>query len=288
MGNFKYQISPIIPTSNFNTIGIFDDQYIHSTNSALDDFTEKRRALFILLSPYQHNITQVPYELTNMVLLGCVSAVESYIRKILRNIINVDKSSSVKCAKETIKYGVVLYHSDKNMLPEALLEGYSFANGNNIKEAVKKFTGINCESTEINVVLKEFSKICQLRHCIIHRFSLLGLDNAMLLGIANHKQYIEKPIKIDFDHLNEIVQVCENVVKVINNHLFCEVLERTYYEKTEIWYSDFRRDKKIFKRYYSLFKDSSVNIDEKLIYKEFIKTMNNKYGKDYPFRQNCC
>lgn len=62
--------------------------------------------------------------------------------------------------------------------------------------------------------------VCQLRHCIVHRFGFLGSNNAITLGLATHKNYLEKPLVISFSHLNEMVQVCENTVKLINNFLF--------------------------------------------------------------------
>lgn len=280
MGKFKYSISQSMAVSNFTTTGLFDETFVHSDKSAIDDFIEKRKALFILLKPYEDNIDDLPYELANMILLGCISAVESYIRKIIRNIINVDDFTRKKCEGETLKYGAVLFH-DKTMLPEALLEGYSFASGKNIKDTVNKLIDIKFDAPELKIVLIEFSKICQLRHCVVHRFGLLGSNNAIELGLSEHQQYLEKPMRINFEHLNEMVQVCENVVKVMNNYLFCEVIERTYRNKSEIWHSDFRRDKKTFKKYFDLFKDSySINVDIE-VYKKFIKCMHEEYGKEY-------
>lgn len=279
---FRYLISEYIPVSNFTTVGLFDNSHEYSLKSAFDDFIDKRTSLFSLLKPYENNIEELPCELTNMVFLGCISAVESYVRKVIRIVINVDDFSRKNCEGQTLKYGAVLSHQDKTMLPEALLEEYSFASGRSIKETINKFLGIKCENLEpLNTVFKEFSKICQLRHCVVHRFGFLGSNNAIELGLSEHKQYLEKPLRIDFDHLNEMVQVCENVVKVINNHLFGEVLERTFRERTEIWHFDYRRDKNTFKKYFDLFKDSSSLNDYKAVYKEFVISMQKNYGKDY-------
>ncbi len=282
MSKFKYSISQYITVSNFTTTGLFDNSFVHSRKSAIDDFIDKRKALFVLIKPYESNINELPYELTNMVLLGCISAVESYIRKIIRTIINVDEASRKNCEGQTLKYGAVLSHQDKAMLPEALLENFSFTSGKNIKDTIKCMLGIECGNSQpLDTVLKEYSKICQLRHCVVHRFGLLGSNNAIELGLSEHQLYLEKPLRIDFDHLNEIVQVCENVVKVINNHLFCEVLERTFGNKTEMWYSDYRRDKNTFIKYFDLFKDSASIYDSKAICKEFINKMHEIYGKGY-------
>jgi hypothetical protein len=274
MGKFIYNISEYTPISNFTTLGLFEHTYIQSTKSALDDWIDKRISLFKLIQPYHDNITNLPFELTNMVLLGCVSAVESYFRKIIRSIINVDSYSRKKCEELNIKFGAILSQKDLSILPEALLEEYSFADSKNIKETIKKLLDINCNQiNQVDEVLNEFTAVCQLRHCIVHRFGMLGTNNAIKLGLTEHKEYIEKPLKIDFDHLNEMVQVCENVVKVMNNYLFSSILERTYTQNIENWTGDFRTDKKVFKKYFNLFKDSSRSVDEKGIYKDYINTM---------------
>ncbi|MGW7159824.1 hypothetical protein [Paenibacillus taichungensis] len=281
MAKFNYLLSSNTSASNFTTNGIFDDTFVHSRKSAIDDFIEKRSALFALLRPYEENIDLVPRELMNMILLGCISAVESYVRKIIRTIIIVDESSRKICENQHLKYGAVITH-DKFLLPEALLEEYSFTNGYNIKETIKKLTGIKLDNiSTINTVFKEYSKICQLRHCVVHRFGLLGSNNAIELGLAEHGKFLEKPLQINFEHLNEMVLVCENLVKEVNNYLFCEVLERTYKSRTEQWYFDFRRDKKTFKKYYSLFVDSSCDNKEKVVYKEFTKSMQEYYGRNF-------
>lgn len=284
---FKYSLSQYIPISNFTTVGIFDNTHVQSKKSAIDDFIDKRTSLFALIKPYENRIGELPKELTSMVFLGCISAVESYVRKIVRCIINVDKFSCKNCEGQMLKFGAVLLHQDKTMLPEALLEEYSFASGWNIKETISKLLGIKCENSEpLNTVLKEFSKICQLRHCVVHRFGFLGSNNAIELGLSEHKEYLEKPLRIDFDHLNEMVQVCENIVKVINNHLFCELIERTFNSRTEVWHFDYRRDKNTFRKYFDLFADSSSGNDCKVAYKEFITCMQKNYGREY--QQNGC
>lgn len=283
MSKFNYPLSINISISNFTTEGLFDNEYIKSQNSAIDDFIEKRKSLFVLLRPYEERIHELPSELTNMIFLGFISAVESYIRKILRLIINVDKNAQVKCENQMIKFGAVLSHEDETMLAESLLEDYSFASAFNIKESIDKFLNIKCkkETQPLNKALEEYSRVCQLRHCVIHRFGFLGSNNAIVLGLSQHKDFIEKPLIIDFEQLNEIARVCENVVKVINNFLFAEVLERSYLTRTEIWHSDYRKDKKTFQKYFSIFKDSTNQIKDINVYKEFINVMHREFGRDY-------
>ena len=282
MGKFNYSISSSITVSNFVTTEVFNSNFVHSNKSAIDDFIDKRKALFTLLNPYKEDISKTPDELMNMILLGCISAVESYVRKIIRSLIIVDEHSRKACESQTLKYGAVIFH-DKSMLPEALLEEYSFAGGKNIKDTIKNLTGISIskQNSSLNESFAEYSKICQLRHCVVHRFGFLGSNNAIKLGLTEHVNYLEKPLQINFDNLNEIVQICENVVKVLNDFLFCEVLERTFSQRTENWSYDYRRDRKIFKKYFNVFCDSTVDHDEKKICKDFLSSMKEHYGGNY-------
>ena len=281
MGSFTYTLSQFTQFNRFTTEGLFDDNYVHSNKSAIDDFVDKRTELFKLIWPYRENIANLPGELTKMILLGCISAVESYIRKIIRSIIIVDHASKKCCEERTLKYGAVVAHKDKSMLPEALFENISFTSGKHIKETISSFLNVKCDNNQnLSMVLMEYSSVCELRHCVVHRFGLLGSSNAIRLGLSEHVKYIEKPIQIDFDRLNGIVQICNNLVKAVNSHLFAEIIERTFVERTESW-SNYRKDKKTFKKYLDIFIDSTNPLDYRMVYNEFLNCMHSKHGAEY-------
>ena len=283
MGSFRYFVSQFSESTKFSTEGLFDDSYTHSSKSAIDDFVDKRTELFQLTLPYEKTITNLPGELTKMIFLGCISAIESYMRKIIRSIINVDFIANECCEERTLKYGAVIAHDNINMLPEALLENISFTSGKNISDAINDFLKVKCEHNRLlKSVLADYSKICELRHCVVHRFGLLGSSNAIRLGLSDHARFIEKPIKINFDKLNNIVHVCNNLVKSVNNHLFSEIIERAYLSNKEIWYSHYAKDRATFKKYMDIFADSTNPLEYKDVYRDFIKCMHEKHGSNYP------
>ncbi len=145
-----------------------------------------------------------------------------------------------------------------------------FCGGKNIKDTIKNLTGISIpkQNSSLNESFAEYSKICQLRHCVVHRFGFLGSNNAIKLGLTEHVNYLEKPLQINFDNLNEIVQICENVVKVLNDFLFCEVLERTFSQRTENWSYDYRRIEKSSKNILMFF----VTLQLIMMKRRFVKT----------------
>ncbi len=221
---FNYSINSFASVSKLNTQNLFDKNYIESDMSAIDTFFNETKGLNTLIN----DPNNIPDQLTNLILLGYVSSVESYFRKILRKLINIDASSGISCENQSILFGAAITHN-KEMLPEALLESCSFAGEKGVKESIKTFLGLKGQFPDsVNEVLNQFSKVCQLRHCIIHRFGRLGSKNAIEFGLMDHKDCLEKPLKISFNDLQDIFLICNNTVKEkINNYLFKRIMIRT-------------------------------------------------------------
>ncbi len=256
---FDYQVNHSSQVTEFDTHNLFDKNYVESNSSAIDTFLEKTQGLVSLLNRNlivkDSGELEIPEYFANLMILAYISAVESYFREIIRRVILIDKTAQKTSENQTLTYGAALIHSQE-MLPEALLENYSFANKKNIIDAIRTFIGINIQknmSDDVDKILEHFSKVCQLRHCIVHRFGRLGSKNMIELGLTEHKDYLEKPLKLDFDKLNAIFLVCNSTVKVINNFLFQKIIGRTVTEKSLEWKWKFNQDRKEFRKYYETF-----------------------------------
>jgi len=248
--NYKYRINDYSKSSKLETQGLFDIDFKESNISPVDTFFEKTTELNKLIA----DPDDFPGQLAGLIVLGYVSAVESYLREIIRKLILIDTASKKKCEKHSLTYGAAIIY-DSEMLPEAMLEKCSFASSKNIEESLREFLGIpkGDYSSDVNEAIEQFSKVCQLRHCSVHRFGRLGSNNAIELGLEDHKEYLEKPLKIDFNSLQEIFLVCNNMVKEINNFLFEKILNRSVSEGLYSWEWDLRKDKSEFKKFYDLF-----------------------------------
>lgn len=275
--NYQYRINDYSKSSKLETQDLFDKDFRESNMSPIDTFFEKTTELNKLVGLPADFSSQ----LAVLILLGYVSAVESYFREIIRKLILIDNASHKKCEKQSLTYGAALTHGPE-MLPEALLETVSFAGSENIKNSLNRFLKIaqgDC-SSDVNEALDQFSKVCQLRHCCVHRFGRLGSNNAIALGLEDHKEYLEKPLKIDFDSLQEIFLVCNNMVREINNFLFEKILKRSVSEGAYSWEWDLRKDKVEFKKYYDLFISDKNPPSEiptlKKAYEEFRKTFGDR------------
>lgn len=275
--NYKYRINDYSKSSKLETQGLFDTDFKESNISPIDTFFEKTTELNMLID----DPDDFPGQLAGLILLGYVSAVESYFREIIRKLILIDTASKRKCEKHSLTYGAAIIY-DSEMLPEAMLENRSFASSKKIEESLKDFLGIpkGDYSSDLNEALDQFSKVCQLRHCSVHRFGRLGSNNAIALGLEDHKEYLEKPLKIDFNTLQEIFLVCNNTVKEINNFLFEKILVRNVSEGLYSWEWDLRKDKNEFIKYYNLFvseKNPPIQIPSlKKAYEEFRKTFGDR------------
>ena len=253
---FKFKINADATTvTSFITNNCFDQTYIENNNSPIDNCLVKIDQLNLIHTQYSAIPTtadNIP-TIYNLILLGYISAIESYIREVVRKIIVIDKTSRISCELEEINYGAAINYP-KDLLPEVILEKASFASKRNIIDSFKKFLGLEGhQPDELIKTLEEFEKICHLRHCIVHRFGKLGSQNAIKFGLDNHSALIEKPLKFNIDMVFDLSIICTNTVLVVNKYLFSKILERTATKNDNIWEWDLRRDKSKFLMYYNLF-----------------------------------
>lgn len=271
-------------TTTFNTATLFDPGFIDTKTSPIDQFLNNTNSLNIIYL----NTNPLTPVLANLVFLGYVSAVESYVRALIRGLINIDEYAQRIVETRPVSYGAAIHHSP-HLMPEALMEGSSLADPDTIKSTLEKLVGISLPLSELKKPFDEFNKLCHLRHCCIHRFGKLGVNNAIELGLLNHKHLLEKPIHLTKDDLNNIADTLRTFVKTLNNTTYRSILERTMNRTkknnrqiddppkyTVSWTWDYRRDKGRFKEYYDLFStkvDTIASPSDKEMYLRFRNVM---------------
>lgn len=244
----------------------FDQNYQEPERSPIDNYFEKTDNLNKLFTYHDLTVVSNPPTsnfsidtLHNLILLGYVSAVESFFRELIRKLIIVDEHSSKHCEKHDLKYGAALLHT-KKLMPEALLENVSFASSTNIASSLKNFLDIKSifNNSNIKDATEKFQDICQLRHILIHRYGKLGIEN--LIKLRNHpiEACLEKPLQLDAIKLYQINVICNNLILEFNQFIFDTTIERTAKPLANcIWEWDFRKDKKKFIEYFSIFHSTS-------------------------------
>lgn len=159
----------------------------------------------------------------NLIILGVVSAVETYCRSIITKILLLDNHLKQKAWESRVCYAAAITHK-KILLPEALLEEATFISFDNISKTITSHLPFSLSNSNLKDLGKEFDKVCNLRNCIVHRSSKLGSKNAIKLGFDLHKEALEKPIVIDYSLLQDMTTICDNFVYALNNELFHQVL----------------------------------------------------------------
>ncbi len=252
---------------NFDTTKWFDPAHEHSDDSPIDEFIRNQREIVKLLTSGEtvYNAT-----LGSLIYLGLVSAAESYVRSLLRRLILVDEVCMRLAESREIPYSAALHHS-KNLMPEAIFEGTSFASARNVATELRALCAISGMSPDhfpvaLDDILQAYDDICQIRHCGVHRFGKLGSRQAMKLGIQTHKFLLEKPLNLKVDDLLAVAETLLALVTGINNYCFADVIKRSYThsnaggaakDKIEYlcsWKLKYKQDRSRFHSYYNVFR----------------------------------
>ena len=200
-----------------------------------------------------------------------IAAVESYLRTLFRRLIALDEICQEQVHNQDVSYGAAI-HLAKELLPEAILERISFVSRNSIANAIKDLLAIKgALPPELETAIKDYVRVCQLRHCAVHRFGKLGVSNAISLGLSDHKTLLEKPLRLDYVALQNTIAISTGMVKTLNNFLFNEMLSRL---PPSSWSGHYTNDKPLFITYYKLFSDKvSTNRTAQpgQIYRQFLK-----------------
>ncbi len=244
--------NPLGAFQPIRTSSLFDCNHTEPSCSAIDRFIHKTLDLNILQG--RLGGSSIDPTSCNLLLLGYVSAVESYFRELIRRLVLIDDLSRKNSLRLNVTYGAATTYAGDH-LPEALLDGRSLANPFNIRCVIKDVLGLKGGklSNAAETSLTNFGTVCQMRHCIVHRYGRLGADNAIKLDLDAHAPSLEKPLNLDFNSLQAVINSCQAVVRDMNNFLFRRILCRTVEENSVQWTWDMRRDKANFKKYYDLF-----------------------------------
>jgi hypothetical protein len=269
-----------------DTVGLFAASAGSVDPSPIDQFIANTEVINIIYMPAPDPL---PAEFGTLVLLGYMSAVESFFRALLRGLINIDEHTRRLAEPKSVSFGAALHHR-RSLLPEALFEEMSFAGLKNIEMMLRDIIGIKGQFPgEVLTVLSEFKKVCELRHCCIHRFGKLGAKNAITLGLERHSQILEHPFSPTKDNLQEIADLLRTFAKTVNNFIFHSVLIRTIdarYQQVgdadQKWSWNYNQDRKNFLPYYTLFAattDSPPSPPVRSVYDSFREAMHAPNAK---------
>lgn len=246
------------PQKRIDTTTFFNLTSVEIEESPYDQFLHNSVQLnryWALLQPSE----EISQEMGILLLLGYVSAVEGYMRALIRRLINCDPFSQEVCESFQVAYGAVIHHRPES-LSDALLEETVFSSGASIGSSLTKFVGFKNLSGSTKTLVEQYDSICQLRHCCVHRFGKLGAKNATALGLARHSQFLEKQVIVRKAEMVDIADLLFALVKSINNEVFGFVLKRSATGRLGDgasiglgWTWNVRKDAAKFQKFYSIF-----------------------------------
>jgi hypothetical protein len=243
---------------DLDTKTLFNADHDDSAVSPIDQFFENTLSLTRLWAVQGAGFELRP-EVGILLLLGYVSAVESYMRALIRRVVAVDLYSQAHCEKQQLSFAAAMHHKSA-MLPEALLEETVFSGKKEIVNAIPKFLNVKLDEKGTLDLLSQYDAVCELRHCCVHRFGKLGTKNAISLGLQDHKEFLEKPIRLSAPNISAIADMLLTLVRSVNNDVFKGILDRTATSQLGRrssrglgWTWQKHKDRRMYHSYYSIF-----------------------------------
>ncbi len=222
-GGFEAITNISLLERSLDTSLVFIRDYVEESLSPIDQYIKNSNKINLVWM----NEDVISAEFSSILLLGYISAVESYMRSLIRCVINIDPTSQFAVESKTISFAAAVYHK-RSIMPEALLEDVSFVGSEHITKSLNSFLLVPPQKMKnMQSLFEEFDKISQLRHCCTHRFGKLGTKNAMALGLSNHTDLLEKPLHLSKEELGFVAASLRNLIKSLNNNVYRVLLERT-------------------------------------------------------------
>lgn len=197
-----------------------------------------------------------------LLVVGLVSATENYFRDVFARIIQLCPIAKAAAADQSIQLGSVVWHAG-TAVERGAFDHISFADVDKVVSSSKKFTGYQVQKSGI---LKEFEKVCELRHSIVHSGAVIAGKNALRLQLPSARGTLR--VKVGFDQLQEVGDVCTTLVASVNTELFNEMARRWAIEwpKLPSWNSGQRHSlfKAIWEIFYSTRDATNGSIPTKL------------------------
>lgn len=162
--------------------------------------------------------------LGRLLLLGLVSGVEVYFRAVLAGVIRVCPVSRAHAADQQIPFGAIDYYGS-DAVEWGLFDASSLAGLEEIRSRTRKLLGIDLpRGGSLDGALREFDKICHLRHAAVHARGALGRGNATALGLGPESGRMA--LELAMPTLHRAGVACHSSVRAYNRFIYRTTVER--------------------------------------------------------------
>lgn len=181
--------------------------------SPIDIFYSETRSI---ISRVPRNATKEEWK-GALALVALVSTTENYFRNILQKLIQTCPITKKNAGSNSINLGSAMWHKT-NQVERGAFEHFSFSESKKIKEATRKYVGVELNKTDIEPIIEEFNKICEIRHAIVHSSRYLAGKNAINLDIDKAGKDLK--IGIAYAQIQEAGSICTTLVVAYNLMMF--------------------------------------------------------------------
>jgi len=257
--------------TNISTCIISDDK---DSSSPIDSFYKETKSI---ITSIETDKLDSDDWFGAILLVAIMSNTENYFREIFSRIINICPVSQKHSANNTVNFGSVLWHPITDV-ERGAFEGTSFASSAELCKSCNKFLGIDLKSIG-SEVLKEYQKVCELRHGIVHSGRTLAGKNGIKLMLSPCDG-ISK-IKINYLNLQEVIAVCTALIISSNQVLFNELCKRwaTTWRDKDVWTTgDELKFKCIWELFYSKIDADNNTIQNPMSWVVFRNIIRREYN----------
>ena len=221
-----------------------------SKSAAIDEYYEATKGLVTLGTEAALNNSQ---DLGRLLLLGHISAVETYFRSILVRLLDICDQCRSNAGGEALNLSSIYYYS-RSEIAYGLFDGASLAGKAAFRKAMTRATGYQLnEKSPAAIVLASFDKLCHLRHAAVHSHGAVSSQSAAALGMSQDSNRLQ--VVVDFALSQQIAQICRATVQEVNQFLYEETV--LGWRKSERLTGIYENDRKDFEILFRSFRSKA-------------------------------
>lgn len=213
--------------------------------SPIDEYYDHAKALLLRSVDPSFSGEQA---LMRLLLLGAVSLTENYFRRVLAGLVVSCPVAREHASSSMLALGAVYYYPS-DAIGYALIEGSSMSGSKEVKAQTRNVCGIDLNSNaSVDQALRDFDKVCHLRHAAVHSYGELGARNVREMGMSltdRHRLHLT-PLTYQ-----SITAVCHNAVRAYNRAVYTKTIDR--WLGRDVLTGEWHRDKEFFAPVYRLF-----------------------------------
>ncbi|QTN29970.1 hypothetical protein HZ993_09270 [Rhodoferax sp. AJA081-3] len=190
--------------------------------SAIDNFYSSTSTTLTKIDPAF--FVNYGEEIAGLLFVGLISSTENYFRDILGLTLTLCPIAQAHSADEKVQLGSLLW-SEGNLQNRSAFEFFAFSSADNINKAIKNFVNYQIRSNgTLDLMLREYDKLCELRHAVVHSGHIVAGKNAIKLGLSRTKDPLK--VRLQYAELQAAGSVCTALVQAANNELFEALVTR--------------------------------------------------------------